>query len=52
MKIDTRSRFTLRVPTDLFEVLRTEAEKSGHSVNALILQILWEWKENKPHDAA
>lgn len=43
MKIDTRERFTLRLPKTLFDQLKEEAYQQGHSVNALILQILWDW---------
>lgn len=34
---------TLRATKDLKEKLRTEAKKQGFTVNALVLQILWEW---------
>lgn len=47
MKNDTRERFTLRIPTPLFEQLQKEAEESGVSLNAFILQILWEWAGQK-----
>lgn len=43
MKIDTRERFTLRLPKMLFDQLKEEAYRQGHSLNALILQILWDW---------
>jgi len=44
------NRFTLRLPRQLFEKLKAEADKIGVSCNALILQILWDWSkepENK-----
>lgn len=43
MKIDTRERFTLRIPSTLFNLIREEAVETGVSVNALILQILKDW---------
>lgn len=47
MNNDTRERFTLRLPTELFIKLQKSAKETGVSINALILQILWEWKENR-----
>lgn len=47
-KEDDRTRFTFRMPTELFEKLKSDADRLGVSTNALILQILWEWvRENK-----
>lgn len=47
-KEDNRTRFTFRIPDELFKQLKENADKLGVSVNALILQILWDWeKENK-----
>jgi len=45
MKNDTRERFTLRLPTTLFTKLQLNGEELGVSINALILQILWNWME-------
>lgn len=47
MKKDARERFTLRLPTTLFSKLQTNGEELGVSTNALILQILWNWMEQK-----
>ena len=47
MKIDTRTRFTLRLPNSLYQELDERSKQIGVSVNALILQILWEWIEKK-----
>lgn len=48
MTKDVRKRFTFRLPDSLFDNLKKEADKQGLSLNALILQILWNWiKENK-----
>lgn len=44
---DTRERFTLRLPTNLFVKLRDKATENGTSINALILQILREWVEDQ-----
>lgn len=44
---DDRVRYTFRVPTKLMGHIKDEAERMGVSLNALILQILWNWaKEN------
>lgn len=43
-------RFTFRMPEELSKKVKNTAERNGVSVNAQILQILWEWanrKENK-----
>lgn len=47
MKKDTRERFTLRLPSELMNSLREDAENIGVSVNALILQILRSWADNQ-----
>ncbi len=43
MKIDIRERFTLRMPAALYQKVQKEADIIGISLNALILQILWDW---------
>ena len=45
MKKDNRERFTLRFPTDLYNKIKTVADRQGISSNALIIEILWEWIE-------
>lgn len=45
MTKEKRIRFTLRLTNNLIEDLRKEANKQGVSINALILNILWEWLE-------
>ncbi len=40
-------RFTFRVPKELQSNIKKEAEKKGVSVNAQMLQILWDWLKNK-----
>ena len=45
MTKDERERFTFRIPSKLIDLLRKEAVEKGVSLNALILQILWEWVE-------
>lgn len=47
MKIDNRVRFTLRLPSELFKLVGTEANALGQPMNALILQILWGWVKNQ-----
>lgn len=47
MTIDARERFTFRIPAKLMNRLRQEAEEKGVSINALILQILWDWVEQQ-----
>lgn len=44
---DTRERFTLRLPTNLFVKLRDKANENGTSINALILQVLREWVQEQ-----
>ena len=36
-------RFTFRMPKELSEKIKYVSSKNGVSVNAQILQILWEW---------
>nr|DAJ90250.1 MAG TPA: repressor [Bacteriophage sp.] len=40
-------RFTFRIPKKLLDIIRNNASEKGVSVNALILQILWDWTENE-----
>lgn len=37
----------IRIPVNLHKELKNQADHKGISQNALILQILWEWKANK-----
>ena len=37
---------TIRPPEWLQDTLRAMAKKRGLTVNALVLQILWDWAEN------
>lgn len=46
MNKDDRTRFTLRLPKELFSLLQEDANKIGVSVNSLILQILWSYVED------
>lgn len=52
MKKDIRERFTLRLPSELMKKMQEEANDLGVSLNALILQILWEWIERNTNDNA
>lgn len=47
MTKDTRQRFTFRLPEELFVKIRDTAKKQGVSINALILQILWNYINKK-----
>nr|DAH37273.1 MAG TPA: antitoxin [Caudoviricetes sp.] len=38
-----REQTTIRLPEELLERLKREADSKGYTVNAQILQILWEW---------
>jgi predicted HicB family RNase H-like nuclease len=44
---DNRKRYTLRMPEELFQDLGSVAAAQGVSLNALILQALWEYVEKK-----
>lgn len=48
--IDARERFTLRIPSALMLELKQTSANTGVSVNALILQILWDWLKRQPKD--
>lgn len=37
----------IRMPETLKAILKKEAEKKGISLNAQILQILWDWKKDE-----
>lgn len=43
MITDTRIRYTFRMPEALFQAIEKRAQAFGVSVNAMILQILWDW---------
>ena len=47
MTKDDRIRFTLRLPNELLNKLKEEARRQGVSLNALILQILWDWAKRQ-----
>lgn len=47
MKIDTRKRFTLRIPKELLDFVREEAKQKDICINAMILSILQDWIENQ-----
>ena len=42
---------TVRAPDRLRGMLKKKAEEQGQTRNGLILQILWEWVENKEEKA-
>lgn len=41
---------TVRAPDKLQEALKKKAEQQGQTRNALILQILWKWLEEKENN--
>lgn len=47
MTKDNRTRFTFRMPEELYRMLDTRSDELGVSKNALILQILWDYVERK-----
>ncbi|MBD9219612.1 MAG: Arc family DNA-binding protein [Clostridiales bacterium] len=48
---DGDSRFTLRLPTELLDIIRNEAKKNKRSTGKQIEFILEEWlSENKPKE--
>ena len=42
-----RTGYLLRIPQNLKGLLEKRAEEMGISLNALLLQILWEWETSK-----
>lgn len=50
-KENEKIRFTFRIPEELYTELKDESTKLGVSVNALILQILWDWEKEKQRQA-
>lgn len=47
MTKDNRARFTFRMPEPMFNALKAKSEELGVSMNALILQILWDWVKER-----
>jgi hypothetical protein len=43
----TRVRYTLRIPADLYDGIGHLASRSGISINALVLHILWDWLDQQ-----
>ncbi len=41
------TRFTLRLPSELKERLMERSEKMGISLNSLVIQMLWQWLEER-----
>lgn len=44
---DMRKRYTFRMPEELYQMAKTKADRLGISMNALLLDILWEWKKKE-----
>jgi predicted HicB family RNase H-like nuclease len=45
-----KARFTFRIPSRLFEAVKRDAKDKGVSINALILEILWQRLEKQQTD--
>lgn len=43
MKTTEKKQTTLRLPADLYERIRQEAERKGHDTKSLIVFALWEY---------
>lgn len=43
-------RFTLRLTGELKELLDENRKRMGVSLNALVVQILWEWTESRKRE--
>ena len=42
-----KKRLGLTIPIGLYNLIKSETEYTGQTLNALLLQILWDWvKEN------
>ena len=44
---DIRKRYTFRIPEELYQMAKAKADRLGISMNALLLDILWEWKKSE-----
>ena len=42
-------KILIRAPEELKSILQQESKRIGISMNALILQILWEWTKSRQH---
>lgn len=40
---ETREQTTIRLPAELMEQLKQEAEEKGYTVNDLVMFILWDY---------
>ncbi len=43
---------TIRPPEELHNILKRTAKKSGYTMNALVLHILWDWLEKEEKSAS
>ena len=46
-KVTSKKRIGIAVPMELYEELKDAAGYSGQTLNGLLLQILWKWREKK-----
>ena len=47
IKSEEKVRFTFRLPNHLFQQIKSQSDNLGVSINALMLQILWDWVGNQ-----
>lgn len=40
-------KILIRMPAELKDVIKAEARRIGVSLNALVLQIIWQWAQNR-----
>jgi predicted HicB family RNase H-like nuclease len=43
--MEQKKRYTLRLVKELADLVEAEAKKKGVSVNAVIVDVLWKWKQ-------
>ena len=48
-KVTQKKRLGLAIPVSLYTILKNETEYSGQTLNAFILQILWDWARKGGH---
>lgn len=42
-----KKRLGLTVPIGLYNLMKSETEYTGQTLNSLVLQILWDWAKEK-----
>jgi len=49
--VTQRKRLGLSIPISLYDIMKNETAYTGQTLNALILQILWDWAKKNPSTA-